>query len=318
MADFDVTLAGELNVDLILYGLPSELPVEREILAEGMMFTIGGSSAIVAHNLAALGARVGFIARVGDDAMGNAMLERLAGGGVDVSRVQRAGDGTPTGVSVILQRGKQRSILTYLGTISQLKFADLDLAYLASSRHFHLSSFYLQHELQPRVVDLFRELKRAGLTISLDTNDDPDDRWEKLTDILPLVDVFLPNEREARRIAGTNDVELAAERLVKIVPTIVIKLGAMGAMAQRGTERILVPAVKVEAIDAVGAGDSFNAGFLLQYVRGSDLRSCLQWGNLAGALSTSRAGGTEAFRDRSYCEKFFREHVPELDHRPRS
>lgn len=318
MADFDVTLAGELNVDLILYGLPSELPVEREILAEGMMFTIGGSSAIVAHNLAALGARVGFIARVGDDAMGNAMLERLAGGGVDVSRVQRAGDGTPTGVSVILQRGKQRSILTYLGTISQLKFADLDLAYLASSRHFHLSSFYLQHELQPRVVDLFRELKRAGLTISLDTNDDPDDRWEKLTDILPLVDVFLPNEREARRIAGTNDVELAAERLVKIVPTIVIKLGAMGAMAQRGTERILVPAVKVEAIDAVGAGDSFNAGFLLQYVRGADLRSCLQWGNLAGALSTSRAGGTEAFRDRSYCEKFFREHVPELDHRPRS
>ncbi|HET7207891.1 MAG TPA: sugar kinase [Terriglobales bacterium] len=318
MADFDVTLAGELNVDLILYGLPSELPVEREILAEGMMFTIGGSSAIVAHNLAALGARVGFIARVGDDAMGNAMLERLAGGGVDVSRVQRAGDGTPTGVSVILQRGKQRSILTYLGTISQLKFADLDLAYLASSRHFHLSSFYLQHELQPRVVDLFRELKRAGLTISLDTNDDPDDRWEKLTDILPLVDVFLPNEREARRIAGTNDVELAAERLVKIVPTIVIKLGAMGAMAQRGTERILVPAVKVEAIDAVGAGDSFNAGFLLQYVRGSDLRSCLQWGNLAGALSTTRAGGTEAFRDRSYCKKFFREHVPELDHRHRS
>jgi sugar/nucleoside kinase (ribokinase family) len=67
MPRFDVTIAGELNLDLILYGLPQELPPEREIVTNQMMLTLGSSSAIVAHNLAALGARVGFISRIGDD-----------------------------------------------------------------------------------------------------------------------------------------------------------------------------------------------------------------------------------------------------------
>jgi len=66
MPKFDVTIAGELNLDLILYGLPAELPPEREMLATGMMLTLGSSSAIVAHNLAALGSRVGFQSIVGD------------------------------------------------------------------------------------------------------------------------------------------------------------------------------------------------------------------------------------------------------------
>ena len=66
MSRFDVTIAGELNLDLILYGLPEQLPPERELLADRMMLTLGSSSAIVAHNLAALGSRVGFQSRIGD------------------------------------------------------------------------------------------------------------------------------------------------------------------------------------------------------------------------------------------------------------
>jgi sugar/nucleoside kinase (ribokinase family) len=124
---------------------------------------------------------------------------------------------------------------------------------------------------------------------------------------LGLVDVFLPNDREATRIAGTDDVELAAERLADVVPTIVVKMGKRGAMAQHGQERVLVPAINVDAVDPVGAGDSFDAGFLSQWVGGSDLRTCVTYGNLAGAFSTTRPGGTEAFRDRDYREQFFRE-----------
>ena len=70
MPRFDVTIAGELNLDLILYGLPEQLPPERELLADRMMLTLGSSSAIVAHNLAALGSRVGFQSRIGDDPLG--------------------------------------------------------------------------------------------------------------------------------------------------------------------------------------------------------------------------------------------------------
>ncbi len=70
MPRFDVTIAGELNLDLILYGLPEQLPPERELLADRMMLTLGSSSAILAHNLAALGSRVGFQSRIGDDPLG--------------------------------------------------------------------------------------------------------------------------------------------------------------------------------------------------------------------------------------------------------
>src|SRR5437764_15231891 len=103
MPRFDVTIAGELNLDLILYGLPDELPRERELLADRMMLTLGSSSAIVAHNLAALGARVGFISRIGDDPLGQIALDRLAASGVDVS-TGRKRTGKQTGLTVLLQR----------------------------------------------------------------------------------------------------------------------------------------------------------------------------------------------------------------------
>jgi len=308
MPRFDVTVAGELNLDLILYGLPDELAPERELMAERMMLTLGSSSAIVAHNLAALGSRVGFISKIGDDPLGQIALERISAGGVDVSNLRRV-IGAQTGVTVILQRDAGRNILTYSGTISELGFEDLDLEYLASSRHFHLASYFLQSHLRPRVPELFRYLKARGLTISLDTNDDPEDRWEGgLKDVLRYVDVFLPNEREARRVAGTDDFDSALAILAQIVPLVVVKLGAAGAMARRGAETVTSRPVKVTAVDPVGAGDSFDAGFLHEFLRDSSLERCLASGNVAGALSTTRAGGTEAFRDGEYRENFLKEH----------
>jgi sugar/nucleoside kinase (ribokinase family) len=306
MPRFDVTIAGELNLDLILYGLPEQLPPERELLADRMMLTLGSSSAIVAHNLAALGSRVGFQSRIGDDRLGQIAIERLQQGGVDVSQVRRVSGSTTTGLTVILHHEAWRNILTYAGTIAETCWADLDLHYLADSRHFHFSSYYLQRSLRPRVRELFQFLKTKGLTISLDTNDDPDDRWEGgLHDVLRYVDVFLPNEREACKAAGVEDLEAAIEKLSKLVPLVVVKIGRKGSIAQRGSERFTSPPQEVVAVDTVGAGDSFDAGFLHEYVKGSDLPMCLASGNRAGALSTTRPGGTEAFRDAAHREKFF-------------
>jgi len=310
MPRFDVTIAGELNLDLILYGLPEQLAPERELLADRMMLTLGSSSAIVAHNLSALGSRVGFQSRVGDDPLGTVALERLQRGAVDVSNVRRVPGPTATGLTVILHHDQWRNILTYLGTISELNWDDLDLNYLADSRHFHLSSYYMQRNLRPRVRELFQFFKSKGLRISLDTNDDPDDKWEGgLDDVLRYVDVFLPNEREACKAAGTDNLEEAVRRLSAIAPLVVVKLGKKGAIAQRGAERYTSSSCEVVPVDTVGAGDSFDAGFLHEYVRGSDLPKCLASGNRAGALSTTRPGGTEAFRDTKYREQFLRDHA---------
>jgi sugar/nucleoside kinase (ribokinase family) len=143
MPRFDITIAGELNLDLILYGLPEHLLPERELLADRMMLTLGASSAIVAHNLSALGSRVGFQSRIGDDALGRIALQRLEESGVDVSKLRVVPGKTTTGLTVILHHEQWRNILTYAGTISELTWDDLDLGYLADSRHFHFSSYYL-------------------------------------------------------------------------------------------------------------------------------------------------------------------------------
>jgi sugar/nucleoside kinase (ribokinase family) len=170
--------------------------------------------------------------------------------------------------------------------------------YLASARHFHLSSLFLQRALLPRVPELFRHMKQAGLTTSLDTNDDPDEQWGAVVqETLPYVDVLLPNQREAMKMAHTDDFERALACLSERVKVLAVKMGPGGAMAICGGKRFSAPAVKVEVVDPVGAGDSFDAGFLHQYLRGADIETCLAWGNLCGAFSTTATGGTEAFRD---------------------
>jgi sugar/nucleoside kinase (ribokinase family) len=310
MPTFEVTIAGEVNLDLILYGVPEELPRERELLADRMKLTLGGSSAILAHNLAALGSRVGFQSCIGDDDFGEIALQTLQQGGVDISRVRRMQGAVGTGITVVLQRAQWRNMVTYSGTIAELAWDELDLDYLKNSRHFHLSSFYLQRRLRERIPELFRRMKEAGLTTSLDTNDDPDDGWEGGLDAaLRYVDIFLPNEREVQKAAGLADLEAAIRKLSAMVPLLVVKLGREGALAQRGSERFMSSAITVESVDPVGAGDSFDAGFLHEYLRGGDLPACLAAGNLAGAFSTTRPGGVEAFRDAAHRQQFFEHYV---------
>lgn len=305
---FDVSLCGELNLDLILYGLPETLETERELLCDNLALTLGSSSAIFAHNLAKLGTRVGFISRIGGDSLGQIALDWLASGGVEISRVRRVTEGSATGLTIVLQHSLSRHMFTYPGAMLEMCWEDLDLDYLASARHFHLSSYFLHLALRPRIAELFRRMKQAGLSTSLDTNDDPEDRWgDDLHETLRHVDVLLPNEREAMRIAGMNRLDQALEILARQVPLVVVKRGAAGALARRGTETVTRPAVSMKVVDTVGAGDSFNAGFLHQYLRGgADLASCLEFANRVAAFSTSLPGGTTAFRDAQLVKELIR------------
>ena len=307
MSKLDIAIAGEINLDLILYGLPQQMPTELELLASDFAITLGSSSAILAHNLASLGSHVGFVTKAGSDSFGALALERLHERGVDLTRVVQ---GARSGITLILPHGPERHILTYPGTISELRFEDLDLDYLASARHFHMSSLFLQRELLPRVPELFRQMKSAGLTTSLDTNDDPNDCWGAiLAEILPYVDIILPNEREAMKMSRAADVEAALSRLAQKVETVVIKMGAKGAIAIRDGHRFSASAVPVKVVDPVGAGDSFDAGFLHQFLRGAELTTCMAYGNVCGAFSTTASGGTEAFRDSARMQEFLTQHA---------
>ncbi|OLE83799.1 MAG: ribokinase [Acidobacteria bacterium 13_1_20CM_2_60_10] len=306
---FDISVLGELNCDLILYGLPPVLEPEREHLAKDFALTLGSSSAIFAHNISLLGSRVGFTSCIGGDPLGKFCVEHLSESGVDVSGVKRLPNKN-TGVTVILPLGEKRHILTYPGTTFDLDHMHLDLDYLRDAAHFHLSSFFLLRALRPKLPELFFQMRQTGLTTSLDTNDDPDNLWtDDIKTVLKSVDVFLPNEYEACRVAGTGDVDSALDTLSHLVPIVVIKCGGRGALAKRGNERFHAASLLVQPVDTVGAGDSFNAGFLHKFIHGSDVQDCLEYGNVSAGLSTTRAGGTEAFRDREHRETFLQRYT---------
>ncbi|HWA95331.1 MAG TPA: carbohydrate kinase family protein [Terracidiphilus sp.] len=295
---FDVTIAGDANFDLLLYGLPEHMELERELLANDMALCIGGSGAITAHNLSALGRRVGFTLAAADDEFGRLSRAQLQGAGVDLSScVSVAGE--RTGVTVHVQHQATRHMLTYAGATFHLRYEDLNLTYLADSRHFHMPSYYLQSALTPHIPALFAELKRAGVTLSLDPNDDPAHMWAGgIEEALRLVDMLMPNEREACLLAKETTLERAIEKLRRIVPLLIVKRGAAGSSAYCGDEEWHASAHPVNMLDAVGAGDSFNAGFLHAWLEGWPLEKALAYANLIGAWSTKARGGTAAFQQK--------------------
>ena len=288
---FDILVAGEINPDLILSGnvLPEFGQVEK--LIDSAALTIGSSSAIFACGAARLGLKVGFIGVCGDDVFGRFMLDEMSERNVDVSNVIVRKDGQ-TGLSVILNHQSDRAILTYPGLIPELRTSDISDALLRDARHLHVSSYFLQTNLQPDLFALFQRAHSFGLTTSLDPNYDPTEQWLGFDELLSVMDIFLPNAAEALSLTQTADVKSAAQRLANKVDLVAVKLGAQGALACENNLVTRVDSIPVNVVDTVGAGDSFDAGFLYGYLNGWHLEKSLRLACVCGALSTQQAGGT--------------------------
>jgi len=295
---FDVLVVGELNVDLILNGIDKFPEIGKEVLAEKMMLTLGSSSAIFASNLSVLGSRVSFCGCIGKDSFASKILHDLIQKGVDCSHILRS-ETADTGITVALNVGEDRAMVTYPGAMTELKATDISDEMLLSAGHLHVSSIFLQPKLKPGLPDLFRRARALGLTTSLDPQWDPAENWDcALTDLLPHVNIFLPNLEEFKKITAQDSLKSALASVKHTASCVVIKNGNTGAIGWNQSEFIEQPAfLNTEVVDAIGAGDSFNAGFIHQFVNGKSLAECLKFGVLCGAVNTTESGGTTAFAD---------------------
>lgn len=296
MSGLDLLVVGDCNPDLVLRGgdvEPAFGQVER--IVDEAELTIGGSGAIAACGAARLGLATALASVVGADPLGRFMLDALTQRDVDVSGVIERAEAR-TGVTVVLVRGSDRAMLTAPGTITELTPELVDRRLLRAARHVHVSSYFLQDGLRPGMADLLREARRAGATTSVDPNWDPSEQWDGgLLDLLDETTILFVNAEEAKRIGRADDVEEAAQGLSRDgTVLVVVKLGAAGALAVESDGVIRSHAVAVEEIDAVGAGDSFDAGFLAGHLDGRGLEETLRLANRCGALSMRATGGTAA------------------------
>ncbi|WP_421735180.1 carbohydrate kinase family protein [Cellulomonas sp.] len=288
-----VLVAGDANVDLVLRGDVVPRFGQAEQLLDSGELVLGGSASIVACGLARLGVPTHLVARVGDDAFGRFQLDALAAAVVSTTHVAVDPD-LPTGLSVILSAPDDRAILTVPGTIPTLRAAAVRAALAATgATHLHVASYFLQPVLAAELPVLLAEVRAAGVTVSLDTNWDPAARWAGVLELLPHVDVFLPNLSELRALGSGADVDIARQ-LAQRGPRVVVKAGADGGWSVDSAGSLAhAPGLPVDVVDTTGAGDSFDAGYLAALAHGvADEAERLRWAAAAGSLSTLGSGGT--------------------------
>jgi sugar/nucleoside kinase (ribokinase family) len=291
---FDLLVIGEINPDLVLTGDVTPTFGQVEKMVDNATLSIGSSSCIFACGAARLGLKVAFIGKIGDDEFGQYMRAQMAAREIDVGGIV-VDPALKTGLSVILSRGNDRAILTFSGSIAEMRLEDIDFSFFSQAHHLHLGGYFMLSHLQPHVGDIFRRAHSQGMTTSIDTNYDPDEKWSGgLDDALAEANIFLPNETELLAISHTRDVDTGLEKLTAGGRVVAVKLGAKGGAARQSERTIRAPALPIQVVDTTGAGDSFDAGFIYGWLHQWDLDRCLKLACACGSLSTRALGGTSS------------------------
>ncbi len=289
----DVLTFSDMAVDVIID--LGELQIEfgqHEQLARSSDVTMGGSCSIFAHQTALLGLSTSVVGRVGTDLFGRFLIDAHNAVGIDTERIVQDPD-IRTSTSFCLCRDDDRAIVTTGESISALEYADVDWDLFSKARHLHIGSYFLITGLRDHWTEIIAAVRKNHGTVSLDTNWDPGQLWESALDLLPLVDVFFPNEQEAIGITGSATLEEAVRKLSDLLPFVVVKRGAAGADLYHGSTVLhYLPRTTDIYRDSIGAGDSFAAGFVSGFLRNRPFEECLRIGGICGSRSVSMPGGT--------------------------
>lgn len=302
MKESDVAVAGELFVDHVFSGFERWPQPGEEHFTDQYVREAGGGAAITACALSRLGRSVAIFAVAGEQDVW--LKDRLRSFAVGVEGLRTAPMGTA--VSVSISTRDDRSFLTWPGANRELPgyLGEAEIQdRMARARHVHLAAPLER----PLAVELFRKLRAAGSTISLDVGHRPDwltqeENWKTCAE----VDFFLPNEREGQIMTGCSE----PERMIAVLGSmgiggVVLKLGRAGAIACAvgGVCRAAAPAV--DAVDSTGAGDAFDAGLIDAYLEGAGLAAMLERACLCGSLSTRKAGALAALPSREELDEFY-------------
>lgn len=288
-----ILVVGDCNLDLIIHGASGFPPMGKEQFVDDISIRVGGSAANVALSLGRLGVPTTLLSGNPTDYLSGLIRQVVDEVGVTLAcpdTMQQTS--ARTGLSISVSTGEDRAFLSYMGSNDRLDTSGITEEFLHQFSHVHLSAF-APERLMDQYAELAQKARAAGCTISLDLGwtDALLEQKKPLWQLLQQVDVFFPNLHEATRITGCDTMEASAAALRKAVrDTVVITNGSHGATAY-GTTGQAFCLYPVKAVDSVGTGDAFDAGFLFGYVQGHTLKQCTQFGAACGSFVAQRIGG---------------------------
>ena len=307
-----VLCAGNVVHDTLVWPVEA-LAWNTTTWVEGIEHHLGGNGASTSYTLGILGVPVRLLATIGRDEFGDMLLARLAGAGVDVSAVVHSEAPTPRTVALVNARG-DRFFLHRAGASREAFAQPLEFtpALVGGLSHFHLANPFALPQVRRQAGDLLRRAKAAGLTTSVDTGWDQSGRWmEDLGPCLPFTDLLFPNEDEACKLTGLDDVAAAAARLRELgAGAVIVKRGGAGCHILTSECAVHVPAFQVQPRDTTGAGDCFVGAFLAALHRGRDWEQAGRFANAVAALSVQKLGATTNLRSFEETEAWMRQARP--------
>jgi sugar/nucleoside kinase (ribokinase family) len=301
----EVAVFGDLNYDTIYTTPPLES--RKEVFIEDFTKTLAGAGGYVACGLARLGADVALVTELGDDEDGRALYEEIATHGVSRSAIRLLpGKRSPfTLIFTAPGEEKPRQAATYLGTLRELGIDMVDYgAIVVRSNLVYSCSYFLMPRLREEIKFVFRRAREENVCTAYDANSG--EGWEDeknlvtlIKSIYPHTDVVFLNEHEAFQLTGSGDRERSIRAISGSSATVVIKLGAEGALVRHRERLYRVSAfpVRDKVQDTVGAGDAFQAAFLYFYLRKFPIEICAVMASANAASTLSHRGGTEGQLD---------------------
>lgn len=291
-----ICVIGNLNIDLIVRGIDRMPAWGQEVFGASHVAASAGQAGYLSMALAGLGIPVSLISCLGDDRFGDQIAADLVRAGIALDDVERLPN-TPTAITVgIVRPDGERAFVSDFTPLNRFDRALVErhrAAMLRAGTLCLVGIFCLPRFDLAGMADILRGARQRGQSTVLDTGWDPanwpEEHLAAVRDLLGWTEIFLPNHDEARAITGLDSPVDAARALAELGPsTVVVKCGAEGSLAIAGDELIIAPAYPTNVVDAVGAGDAFDAGFLLGHLGGASLEASLQLGNATASIYVSR------------------------------
>ncbi|MGV9451267.1 ribokinase [Streptomyces sp. NPDC003635] len=291
MYDYDLLVVGSANADLVI-GVERRPGAGETVLGSDLAVHPGGKGANQAVAAARLGARTALLARVGDDAYGTLLLDSQRRAGVDTVGVLVGG--APTGVALItVDPSGDNSIVVSPGANGRLEPGDVRAA-ASLFQASRVVSAQLEIPLET-VAEVVRNLAEGSRFVL-----NPSPPRPLPSEVLAACDPLIVNEHEARVILGDSRVseepsDWARLLLAKGPRSVVVTLGAAGALVASADGVARIPAVKVAAVDTTGAGDAFTAALAYRLGAGATLPEAAAYAARVGAAAVTKEGAQASF-----------------------